>query len=85
MRLHHLVGAGWESGIGEVPAPFVVVLDVELGQFGKLDLQLATSVVDVFPVENLSRVLGGVTRTVFHQSLVRRGRRRGRKRRWRKS
>jgi len=68
-RLHHLVGAGWESGIGEVPAPFVVVLDVELGQFGKLDLQLATSVVDVFPVENLSRVLGGVTRTVFHQSL----------------
>jgi len=68
-RLHHLVGTRWQSGIGEIPTPFVVVFDVEFGQFGELDLQLATSVVDVLSVENLSRVFCGVTRTVFHQSL----------------
>jgi len=68
-RLHHVVGTRWKSRVGEIPSSFVVVLDVEFGQFGVLNLQLATSVVDVLSVENLSRVLGGVTRTVLHQRL----------------
>ena len=67
--LHHVVGTRWKSRVGEIPSSFVVVLDVEFGQFGVLNLQLATSVVDVLSVENLSRVLGGVTRTVLHQRL----------------
>ena len=69
MYSHHLVGTGWKSGIGEIPSPLVVVFDVEFGQLGELNLQLATSVVDVLSVENLSRVFCGVTRTVLHQSL----------------
>ena len=66
---HHLVGTGWQSRVGEIPSPFVVVFDVEFRQFGELNLQLATSVVDVLSVENLSRVFCGVTRTVFNQRL----------------
>lgn len=68
--VHGRISSG-QGGIGVIPTFVIVVLDVQVGQFGILNAQHAARVVDVLPVE---REFCGLRRNdirILNQGLMR--------------